>query len=114
MLTDINSDFGLEGQPFEVFGDAAIMNWLKNLFRHTPGSDRYEYIHSGLDLERFIKEPSSLVGADRIFLMITETLRYNLPQLQLDTSRSRVTPNLQSGDYDVLLYINNSAFEFSI
>lgn len=114
MLTDINSDFGIDGQPFEVYGDDAIMNWLKNVFRRTPGSDRYEYITSGLDFERLLKEPPSDIRAREILLMVMDTLRYNLPQLKISVQQSRVLANVDTGEYDVSLYINNTNFEFSI
>lgn len=114
MLTDINSDFGMNGQPFEVVNDLALMNIIKNLFRQVPKSDRYEYILKGLNLERLLKDPPSVGGADTLFLMVTELIRNELPNITHDTSRSSVTPNMDLGEYDIVLVLNGSNVSFSI
>lgn len=117
MLRDLNSDFGMDGSTnadFEVEGIEALVNMLKNLFRSNTNTDRYEYIDTGVDLEKLLQEPPSSAGADSVFLIIINALSFNMPQITLDTSKSRVTPNGDMGEYDVQLVLNNQAVSFSL
>lgn len=117
MLTDLNSDFGMDGSlnaSLEVSGIEALVNMLKNLFRSSTNTDRFEYIDSGVDLEKLLHEPPTEAGADAVFLIIINALSYNMPQITLNTSRSSVTPNQAMGEYDVELILNNQAVSFSL
>lgn len=114
MLSDFNSDFGINGAPFEVTNEEAMMNILKNLFRQVPKSDRYEYILKGLNLERLLKEPPTAGGADTLFLIISEGFRNEFPNVSLDTSASSVQPNGDMGVYDIILVVDGSRVSFSI
>lgn len=117
MLRDLNSDFGMGGSintDFEVEGLEALVNMLKNLFRSSTNTDRFDYIDVGVDLEKLLQEPPSSAGADAVFLIIINALAFNMPQITLDTSKSTVTPNMPMGEYDVQLVLNNQAVSFSL
>ena len=114
MLQDINSDFGINGQPFEVYADDAIMNFLKNLFRTEEGFDRYEYADVGIPLEATLHEPPTSMGARKILMLAMEALRRHLPNVTLDLQNSTVIPNLTEGSYEVTFVLNGSTYVFSI
>lgn len=117
MLWDFNSDLGLEGNTsseFELTGIEAVVNMLKNLFRSTTNTDRFEYIPVGLDIDRLLQEPPTDAGADALYLIVINSLAFNMPQVTLDTARSSVTPNLTLGEYDVGLVLNGEFVQFSI
>lgn len=105
MLTDYNSDFGINNAPLIVTNIEAVGNLIKNVLRTPVGADRYEYIDMGLELENTLKEPSTAIGAKTVFMFIEQCLRYNLPNIQLDTRRTKVTPNFSTGEYDVLIVL---------
>ena len=117
MLRDLNSDFGMDGSlntSLEVTGIEALVNMLKNLFRSSTNTDRFEYIEVGVDLEKLLQEPATSAGAEAVFLIIINALAFNMPQITLDTSRSSVTANSMMGEYDVQLVLNNQAVSFSL
>ena len=117
MLTDFNSDLGLTGSgstDIIVEGQEALGNMLKNLFRSQTMTDRFEYIDTGLDLDKLLQEPASLAGANAVFMMVNNCLMYNMPQIRLDTTLSRVIPNYDTGEYDVQLVLNDEAISFSL
>lgn len=113
MLFDINSDFGVNGAPFIVYGQDAIRNMVNNLLRKSPMSDRFEYILEGIELESLLKEPSD-ANATMIYMIIIEGLRYNMPALKLNLSQSSVILNRDTAEYDVTLSIDDQNVSFSL
>lgn len=115
MLSDINSNFGMDGAEFEVFGVDAFMNLWQNLFRTSPLSDRFEYIPMGIAIEKFLQEPPSPQGADQIFMLIQQAQQYYIPNVKLDLSRSRVlVENSELGNYLIMLVIDGDNLQFYI
>lgn len=117
MLWDFNSDLGLEGNTsseIELTGIEAAVNMLKNLFRSSTNVDRFEYIPVGMDIDRLLQEPPTDAGADALYLIVINSLAYNMPQITLDTSKSTVVANTTMGEYDVSLVLNGESIQFTI
>lgn len=115
MLTDINSDFGMGDAPFVVVGVSALLNFIKNLFRTSVGSDRFVYIPMGLDIERTLQEPPSPEGANIIFMIIQNAVQQYLDNVTLDLSRSHVIAvNNEHGSYEILIVLNEDTIHFYI
>jgi hypothetical protein len=115
MLSDLNSDFGLNNAPLVVTGLAAAANLIKNVFRTSPFSDRFDYIEMGLALEKTLKEPATAVGAKAVFMIIDQCLSYNLPNINLDVKNSVVVANPLTGEYEVTIaLVTGESITFSL
>lgn len=99
---DVNSNLGEDTDPELVVDIAAINNSLLNLLSCPIGSRPFEREY-GSELYSALFEPADSQAAAFLDMGIFQAIRRWEPRIQMDLTRSSVTPTPEGDGFDVLI-----------